>query len=82
MVLFVAIKPRPRIVSKRAAQALAARKLRPGGVLIKYFRNIASADLNALFPNVRVVMSMQDKLMLGVPALVGGIPILLKLAPP
>jgi hypothetical protein len=55
-------------------------KLRPGAVLLKYFRNIASADLNALFPDVRVVMSWRDQLVLGVTALIGGVPILLKLA--
>ena len=55
-------------------------KVRPGAVLLKYFRDIASADLNALFPDVRVVMGLRDQLILGVPALVGGIPILLKLA--
>ena len=32
--------------------AAVRRRIRPGAVLIKYFRNIASADLNALFPNV------------------------------
>jgi hypothetical protein len=36
--------------------------------------------LNALFPDVRVVMGLRDRLFLGVPALIGGIPILLKLA--
>jgi hypothetical protein len=56
------------------------RKVRPGAVLIKYFRNIVCADLNTLFPDVRVVMGLRDKLILGVPALLGGIPILLKLA--
>jgi hypothetical protein len=55
-------------------------KVRSGAVLIKYFKHIASADLNALFPNVRILMSLKDKLMLGVPALVGFIPIVLKLA--
>ncbi len=55
-------------------------KVRPGAVLLKYFRDIASADLNALFPDVRVVMGLRDRLFLGVPALIGGIPILLKLA--
>jgi hypothetical protein len=55
-------------------------KVRPGAVLLKYFRDIASADLNALFPDVKVVMSFRDRLMLGVPALIGGVPILLKLA--
>src|SRR6185436_823577 len=55
-------------------------KIRPGAVLLKYFRDIASADLNALFPDVKVVMGFRDQLMLGVPALIGGVPILLKLA--
>ena len=55
-------------------------KIRPGAVLLKYFRDIASADLNALFPDVKVVMGFRDRLMLGVPALIGGVPILLKLA--
>src|SRR5262245_37460903 len=78
VVLFVALKPDTRELHKRR-KAL-QRRIRPGSVLIKYFRNIASSDLNALFPNVRVVMSLWDKLTLGVPAIVGGIPILLNLA--
>ena len=55
-------------------------KVRPGAVLLKYFRNIPAADLNALFPEVRVVMGLRDQLVIGVPALLGGVPILLKLA--
>jgi hypothetical protein len=66
-------------VAKKAARSRKA-KLRPGAVLLKYFQNIASADLNALFPDVRVGMSLRDQLMLGVPALIGGVPILIKLA--
>ena len=49
-------------------------------MLFKYFRHVARGDLEALFPNVRVVMSLFDQLALGVPALVGGVPILIKLA--
>ena len=79
VVLFVAMKPQTNGAPKRAIKRLNRRKLRPGSVLIKYFRDIASADLNALFPNIQVVMSAKDKLMLGVPALAGGIPILLNL---
>jgi hypothetical protein len=56
------------------------KKIRGGAVLFKYFRHIARGDLEALFPNVRVVMSLFDQFALGVPALVGGVPILLKLA--
>jgi hypothetical protein len=79
VVLFVAMKPHGDGAPRRRARRSRQHKLRPGSVMIKYFRNIASADLNALFPNIKVVMSARDKLMLGVPALAGGIPILLNL---
>src|SRR5262249_26379365 len=55
-------------------------KLRPGSVLLKYFRDIARTDLNVLFPDVRVVMGLKDQLWLGVPAVIGIVPIVLKLA--
>ena len=80
VVLFVATKPAAEIASRQERKLLARRKIRPGCVLIKYFRNIFSTDLNALFPNVRVVMTTFDTLALGVPALAGAIPILLNLA--
>jgi hypothetical protein len=80
IVLLVAVKPETDIASRRERKRLARNKLRPGSVLIKYFRNIAGIDLNALFPNVRVVLSLRDKLLLSGPALAGGLPILLKLA--
>jgi hypothetical protein len=79
VVLMVAMKPRDEIGSPRELKTLARRKIVPGSVLLKYFRNIASGDLHALFPNVRVVMSSRDKLILGLPAIAGGIPILLKI---
>jgi hypothetical protein len=79
VVLFVAMKSEAEIASKRDRERLSRRGIRPGSVLIKYFRNIASADLNALYPDVRVVMSTLDKLFLAVPALAGGVPILLNL---
>ena len=75
VVLLVTMKPADA-GKKRGRKA----KVRPGAVLLKYFRDIASADLNALFPDVKVVMGFGDRLMLGVPALIGGVPILLKLA--
>jgi hypothetical protein len=80
VVLFVATKPAKDITVKRERKLLARRRIRPGSVLIKYFRNIAASDLNALFPNVRVVMRVFDALVLGLPALAGAIPILLNLA--
>jgi Protein of unknown function (DUF3754) len=80
VILFVAMKPERVIAPRRTRKRRRARKIPGGSVLIKYFRNIASADLNALFPNVRVVMSTSDKLFLSVPALAGAVPILFNLA--
>ncbi len=84
VVLMVATKP-DGMTSDEARRALSSarrggQKVRSGAVLFKYFRHIARADLKALFPNVRVVRSLFDHLTLGVPALLGGIPILIKLA--
>jgi Protein of unknown function (DUF3754) len=80
VILFVAMKSEAEIASSRERKRLRQRRIRGGSVLIKYFRNIARQDLNALFPNVRVVMSTFDKLFLSVPAFAGAVPILLNLA--
>jgi hypothetical protein len=79
VVMIAAMKPQGEIASRRELKALERRKMRPGSVLLKCFRNVASSDLNALFPNVRVVMSSIDRLYLGIPAIAGGIPILINI---
>jgi len=79
VVMIAAMKPQAEIGSPRELKALERRKMRPGSVLLKCFRNVASGDLNALFPNVRVVMSSVDKVFLGIPAIAGGIPILINI---
>ena len=79
VVLLVAMKTEDEIASRRELRILKRRKIVPGSVLLKYFHNIACGDLYALFPNARVVMSTFDKAFLGVPALLGGIPIFFKL---
>ena len=79
IVLLVAMKTQAEIGSRRELHILKRRKIVPGSVLLKHFRNIACGDLYALFPNARVVMSNFDKAFLGVPAIAGGIPLLLKL---
>jgi hypothetical protein len=79
IVLMVAMKPQGEIGSRRELRILKRHKIVPGSVLLKYFHNVACGDLYALFPNARVVMSNFDKAFLGVPAIAGGIPILLKL---
>ena len=79
IVLLVAMKTQAEIGSRRELHILKRRKIVPGSVLLKHFRNIACGDLYALFPNARVVMSNFDKAFLSVPAIAGGISILLKL---
>ncbi|MDX1736332.1 MAG: TMEM143 family protein, partial [Halioglobus sp.] len=44
----------------------------PGRTMIKLFQNVPEADLEMLFPNIRVGMRFIDKLMIGVPAVVSG----------
>jgi hypothetical protein len=54
---------------------------RPGSVMIKSFRNISRTELPMLLPEVQVVMGRKDALLLGGPALLGGIPIALNILP-
>jgi hypothetical protein len=81
VVLMVTIKLPSEFKSKRRLKELQKSQLRPGSILIKYFRHIASSDLHMLFPKVRVVMSLYDKLTIAVPALAGGIPLIANLLP-
>jgi hypothetical protein len=78
VVMLAAIKPHIEL-SEQQWERLQRNRVKTGCVLIKCFRNIASADLNVLLPNVRIRMSLFDKLVMAVPALVGGVPIVLKL---
>ena len=45
----------------------------PGSTLLKLFKNIPRGDLEMLFPNSEVRMRTTDKLLIGVPAIVGGV---------
>jgi hypothetical protein len=48
----------------------------PGSTILKLFRNIPAADLEMLFPNADVRMRRRDQLVLGVPAIAGGIAVI------
>jgi Protein of unknown function (DUF3754) len=45
----------------------------PGSTIIKLFQDVPRADLEMLFPNAQVRMRRIDKLLIGVPAVVSGI---------
>lgn len=81
VVIVAALRPDPPVAASRLGRSRPRRRHRPGSMLIKCFRDIPSADLNTLLPDVKVIMGQRDKWMIGVPALVGGIPLLLKLGP-
>jgi len=44
--------------------------------IIKLFKDVPLEDLEILFPNSKVVMSLKDKLMIAVPAIAAGVPLL------
>jgi hypothetical protein len=48
----------------------------PGSTVIKLFHNVPKADLEMLFPNSKVRMKTIDKIIIGVPAAVSGIVVL------
>ncbi len=81
VVMVAALRPETPVAASRLGRFRQRRRHRPGSMLIKCFRDIPSADLNMLLPDVKVIMGRRDKWMIGVPALVGGIPLLLKLGP-
>ena len=56
-------------------------RIAPNKAVIKLFTDVAEADLNMLFPGARAIMRWRDKLMLGVPALAGGVPVMLNILP-
>jgi hypothetical protein len=71
VVLMVAFDAEPKKRLQQGAE--------PGAVLLKHFRNVARHELAALHPGAKPTMKRRDQVMLGVPALAGGVPLLLQL---
>jgi hypothetical protein len=46
---------------------------RPGSTIVKLFQNVPRDDLEMVYPDVRVRMTLLDKLLIGVPAFVSGV---------
>ncbi len=44
----------------------------PGVTILKLFQNVPKADIEMLFPNTKLGMRIIDKLMIGIPAVIGG----------
>ena len=60
-------------VKLKADAALQQRPDRTGITMLKLFQNVPKADIEMLFPNTRLGMRMIDKLIIGVPAVAGGV---------
>lgn len=56
-------------------------EIQPGKIYLYFYKDVPKWDLELLFPNVRVGMRLKDKLMLAIPALGGGVGVLLKVLP-
>jgi len=72
-----------REAEKSTAKALARirRGVRPGAILLKHFGDVPRTDLVTLHPGANPAMKRRDQLILGVPAVAGGIPLLTQLGP-
>ena len=60
---------------------LARADLVAGAIYVKLFRNIPRGDLTTLYPGARAEMNLVDGLLIGVPALIAGVPLVLKIIP-
>jgi Protein of unknown function (DUF3754) len=83
VVVFIRFKPKdlPEKNGLRKRKRTLPGGAKPGSVLIKSFRNISRIELPMLLPDVQIVMSRKDAILLGGPALLGGIPIALNILP-
>jgi uncharacterized protein DUF3754 len=69
VVVIVKFKPHNYFTKKRRKQLY----FEPGSIIVKLFQNIPRNDLEMLFPNTEVGMKLIDKIMIAVPATIGGI---------
>ncbi|KOR31529.1 hypothetical protein TI04_00245 [Achromatium sp. WMS2] len=74
VVILVKFKDRDYFIAKGYKQP----PFEPGSMVIKLFKDIPKADLEMLFPNVRVKMRLNDKLIMGIPAVSGLIGMIMK----
>lgn len=72
VVLYVQFKDRAWFAAKHRKAAM----FKPGSTILKLFRTVPRYDMQMLLPNTEVRMRLMDKLCVGVPAVVGGIVVL------
>jgi hypothetical protein len=59
------------VIYIKFSQTIESSRNKPGATMLKMFQSVPKADIEMLFPNTRVGMRTVDKLMIGIPALIG-----------
>lgn len=75
------IKCKPREYFEAQKVDIEKLNFTPGKMYVYLYKNIPKYDLEFIFPNVKVSMTLKDRLILGVPAIGAAIPIFLKIIP-
>lgn len=80
VIVLVGFKSESEILPEdRKTFAQMRRGIRPGATLVKHFRNVAGAELVTLHPGATPAMRTHDQVFLAVPAIAGGVPVLMNL---
>ncbi|MDJ0516830.1 MAG: TMEM143 family protein [Trichodesmium sp. MO_231.B1] len=75
------IKYKDKKDSHTSEKSLEDPNLIPSKIYISLYKNIPKSDIEFLFPNVKISMTLKDRLMLVVPAIGAAVPIALKILP-
>ncbi|MFZ4603397.1 MAG: DUF3754 domain-containing protein [Caulobacterales bacterium] len=80
VVVIVQLKSEGLEKSEARAFERLRRGARPGAILIKHFGSVPRVDMPSLHPGATPTMKRTDQVVLGVPAIAGGAPLLFQLA--
>ena len=75
------IKFKDKKYFRRNRKSLKKLKFLPGKTYVYLYKNVPKFDLEFIFPNVEISMTLKDRLMFGLPAIGAAIPVLLKVLP-
>ena len=56
-------------------------KFKPGKIYLYLYKNLSKADIEFIFPNVKMSMTWKDRILFGVPAIGAGIALIIKILP-
>ncbi len=77
--LLIKCKPREYFEAKKVD--IKKLNFTPGKMYVYLYKNIPKYDLEFIFPNIKVSMTLKDRLIFGVPAVGAAVPIILRVIP-